>query len=76
MKSPILKPGIAQAWPAFSALALATLALIVATSAQAQIYRIVGADGKVAFSDQPLSTSSNVKAVPVPAGSSTGPASS
>ena len=76
MKSPILKPGIAQAWPAFSALALATLAVIVATSAQAQIYRIVGADGKISFSDQPPSTSNNVKAVPVPASSSTGPASS
>ncbi|MCY7371844.1 MAG: glutaredoxin family protein [Polaromonas sp.] len=50
--------------------ALVTFAALLASAAQAQVYRIVGADGKVSFSDQPPLAANGAKALATEAGTS------
>jgi glutaredoxin len=45
----------------YASLALFIAALAITGAAHAQVYRIVGADGKVTFSDQPAGTGGNAK---------------
>lgn len=58
----------------YASLALFGTALVVAGAAHAQVYRIVGSDGKVTFSDQPAAASGNVKSTSVGSASSSGAA--
>jgi glutaredoxin len=53
MKSRVLKPDARQLMLSAATLAVFAIAALFTTMSQAQVYRIVGADGKVTFSDKP-----------------------
>jgi glutaredoxin len=53
MKSDVLKSDARRFMFSAATLAVFTIAALFVTASHAQVYRIVGADGKVTFSDQP-----------------------
>ena len=72
MKRQILRHTPGYRGRAFAALALICMAALLAPSGYAQVYRIVGPDGKVSFSDQPPPLGSGNKAVTANVSSSGG----
>lgn len=75
MKSQVLTPTCVQAGSALASLALLIMITLLTPTAQAQVYRLVGPDGKVSFSDQPPPVGSASKASAANTGSSSaGPA--
>lgn len=74
MKSQILKHTRGYRGRAFAALALLCMVALLTPSGYAQVYRIVGSDGKVSFSDQPPPIGSGSKAVTANASSAGGAA--
>ena len=58
MRADVLKPGIRKFVLSNATLAVFAIAALWSTASQAQVYRIVGSDGKVTFSDKPPVTES------------------
>ena len=72
MKSRTLKYAREHRGRAFALLALLCMATLLTPSGYAQVYRMVGPDGKVSFADQPPPVGSGSKAVTTNVGSSGG----
>ena len=62
MRSKVLKPDARKFVFSAATLAVFAIAALWSTASQAQVYRIVGADGKVTFSDKPPVTEGTPRA--------------
>jgi glutaredoxin len=76
MRSRVLKLGARRFLFSGATLAVFAVAALSVTASQAQVYRIVGPDGKVTFSDQPPPAGNSGKAGAANASASSGSASS